>query len=52
MDAARTAPVLPAEMNASASPAFNRPRPTEMLDWGFLRTAESGFSSIAMTSGA
>src|SRR5256712_9219224 len=50
--AAITAPVLPAEMNASDSSRFCRPRPTAMDERGLLLIAASGFSPIPTTSDA
>src|SRR6266550_2461164 len=50
--AAMTAPVLPAEMNASDCPFFCRPRPTAMEERGLLLMAASGFSPMPTTSGA
>ena len=52
VEAARIAPVLPAETKASDLPFFWRDRPTTMLELGFRRTAASGFSPMPMTSGA
>src|SRR2546425_40355 len=50
--AAITAPVLPAEMNASEASFFWRPRPTAIEERGLLLIAASGFSPIPTTSGA
>ena len=50
--AAMTAPVLPAEMNASDLSCFCNPRPTAMDERGLLLIAASGFSPIPTTSGA
>src|SRR6266853_411822 len=50
--AAITAPVLPAEMNASDLPCFCRLSPTAMDELGLPRTAARGFSPIPTTSGA
>ena len=47
-----TAPVLPAEMNASDLPAFWRPRPTAMDEFFLERTAWRGLSPMPTTSGA
>src|SRR3989442_893860 len=50
--AAITAPVLPAEMNASEACFFWRPSPTAMEERRLLLIAASGFSPIPTTSGA
>jgi hypothetical protein len=50
--AAITAPVFPAEMNASDLSCFWSPRPMAMEELGLLRIAWSGFSPIPTTSGA
>ncbi len=52
VEPASIAPVLPAETNASERPSRWRARPTTRLEFGFLRTAWSGFSLIPMTSAA
>src|SRR5437588_2118609 len=50
--AAITAPVLPAEMNASLAPCFWSPIPTAIEERGLPLTAANGFSPIPTTSGA
>ena len=52
VEAASSAPVFPAEMNASDSRRACSSRPTTMLDFRLRRTACSGFSAIPITSGA
>ena len=47
-----TAPVFPADTNASASPVFTIRSPTAIDDCFFCRAACAGGSSIAITSGA
>ena len=48
----RTAPELPADTNASASPFFTRFIPTTMEESFFLRIAFTGGSSVSITSEA
>ena len=50
VEAARMAPVLPDDTNASDLPAFCRPNPSTMLEFCFLRMATSGLSAWPMTS--
>ena len=50
VDAASTAPVLPADTNASVSPCACSLSPTTMLESCFFRTAASGFSPMPMAS--
>ena len=52
MAPAMTAPVFPAEMNASDSPAFCSSSATLIDDFRLPRIAASGLSPISMTSGA
>ena len=47
VEAASTAPVLPAETNASEAPAFWRPSPTTTLELGFLRDRGEGLFAHA-----
>ena len=47
-----TAPVLPAETNASASPAFIKFSATTIEESFFLRIAITGASSLVITSSA